>query len=183
MSGQIAGPTPRHTTAVSAAPTAGMSGDTPTERDQETMADVIKMLEQDHREAEALFAKIKETNGAARGGLVTKLADALKLHMEVEEKIVYPAISKQVTGGTKMVEEAQTEHQGARKVLGDVEKLSPNEPASTARWRCSRQGSPTTSKKRKKRCSRRSASRWTPPSSTSSESRSLLRRMRLSLRS
>ena len=92
------------------------------------MADVIKMLEQDHREAEALFAKIKETNGAARAGLVTKLADALKLHMEVEEKIVYPAISKQVTGGTEMVEEAQTEHQGARKVLGDVEKLSPNEP-------------------------------------------------------
>ena len=92
------------------------------------MADVIKMLEQDHREAEALFAKIKETNGAARAGLVTKLADALKLHMEVEEKIVYPAISKQVTGGTEMVEEARTEHQGARKVLGDVEKLSPNEP-------------------------------------------------------
>ena len=58
------------------------------------MADVTKMLEQDHREAEDLFAKIKETNGAARAALVTKLAGALKLHMQVEEKIVYPAIAK-----------------------------------------------------------------------------------------
>ena len=92
------------------------------------MADVTKLLEQDHREAEDLFAKIKETNGAARAGLVTKLAGALKLHMQVEEKIVYPAIAKQVDGGDDMVDEATTEHDGARKALADVEKLSPNEP-------------------------------------------------------
>lgn len=92
------------------------------------MADVTKMLEQDHREAEDLFAKIKETNGAARAALVTKLAGALKLHMQVEEKIVYPAIAKQVDGGDDMVDEATTEHEGARKALADVEKLSPNEP-------------------------------------------------------
>jgi iron-sulfur cluster repair protein YtfE (RIC family) len=92
------------------------------------MADVTKMLEQDHREAEDLFAKIKETNGAARAGLVTKLASALKLHMQVEEKIVYPAIAKQVDDGDDMVDEAITEHEGARKALADVEKLSPNEP-------------------------------------------------------
>lgn len=92
------------------------------------MADVTKMLEQDHREAEELFAKIKETNGAARAGLVTKLAEALKLHMQVEETIVYPAIAKQVDGGADMVKEAKTEHSGARKALADVEKLSPNEP-------------------------------------------------------
>ena len=30
------------------------------------MADVTEMLEQDHREAEELFQKIKDTNGAAR---------------------------------------------------------------------------------------------------------------------
>ena len=92
------------------------------------MADVTKMLEHDHREAEDLFAKIKETNGAARAGLVTKLAGALRLHMQVEETIVYPAIAKQVDGGDDMVEEATTEHEGARKALADVEKLSPNEP-------------------------------------------------------
>jgi iron-sulfur cluster repair protein YtfE (RIC family) len=92
------------------------------------MADVTEMLEQDHREAEELFQKIKDTNGAARAGLVTKLADALKLHMQVEEDIVYPAIARQVDDGEEMVKEARTEHEGARKDLADVESLSPNEP-------------------------------------------------------
>ena len=92
------------------------------------MGDVTEMLETDHREAEDLFAKIKSTNGAARAGLVSKLADALKLHMQVEESIVYPAIANLVDGGDEMVDEARTEHEGARKVLADVEKLSPNEP-------------------------------------------------------
>ena len=92
------------------------------------MADVTEMLEQDHREAEELFQKIKDTNGAARAGLVTKLADALKLHMQVEEDIVYPAIARQVDDGEEMVKEARTEHEGARKDLAAVEELSPNEP-------------------------------------------------------
>ncbi len=92
------------------------------------MADVTEMLEQDHREAEELFQKIKDTNGAAHAGLVTKLADALKLHMQVEEDIVYPAIARQVDDGEEMVKEARTEHEGARKDLAAVEQLSPNEP-------------------------------------------------------
>ena len=92
------------------------------------MADVVTMLEQDHREVEELFEKIKKTNGAVRAQLVTRLAADLRLHMKVEESIVYPAIAKQVDDGDDMVEEAKTEHEGARKVLADVEKLSPNEP-------------------------------------------------------
>jgi iron-sulfur cluster repair protein YtfE (RIC family) len=92
------------------------------------MADVTELLEQDHREAEDLFEKIRDTNGAARAGLVVKLVDALRLHMQVEEEIVYPAIARQVDGGDDMVKEAKTEHEGARKALADVEKLSPNEP-------------------------------------------------------
>ena len=93
------------------------------------MADVVTMLEQDHREVEELFEKIKNTNGADAGpARHTRLAADLRLHMKVEESIVYPAIAKQVDDGNDMVEEAKTEHEGARKVLGDVEKLSPNEP-------------------------------------------------------
>ena len=87
------------------------------------MADVTEMLEQDHREAEELFQKIKDTNGAAHAGLVTKLADALKLHMQVEEDIVYPAIALQVDDGEEMVKEARTEHEGARKDLAAVEAV------------------------------------------------------------
>ena len=46
----------------------------------------------------------------------------------MEESIVYPAIAKQVDDGNDMVDEAKSEHKGARKALDDVEKLSPDKP-------------------------------------------------------
>lgn len=92
------------------------------------MADVTKILEEDHREAESLFAQIRERSGAGRVDLVTELANALRLHMQVEETIVYPAIAKLIDGGAGIVGEATSEHQAARRALADVEKLSPDEP-------------------------------------------------------
>ena len=94
--------------------------------------DVTKMLEADHREAEELFVKIKQSNGAARGALVGELGAALRLHMKVEETIVYPAIAKQVDGGAAEIDEAKTEHAEARKALDDVEQLSPDNPGFDA---------------------------------------------------
>ncbi len=93
------------------------------------MSDVTRILEQDHRKVEELFAQIKKQQGAIRGRLVETLASELRTHMRVEETIVYPFIVKQLaTDGKDMVEEAKTEHEGARKVLADVERLSPSEP-------------------------------------------------------
>lgn len=92
------------------------------------MADVTEMLEQDHRKVEKLFEQIKESKGAARAKFVQRLVSDLRLHMKVEESIVYPAIAKQVDDGNDMVDEAKSEHKGARKALDDVEKLSPDKP-------------------------------------------------------
>ena len=92
------------------------------------MADVTEMLEQDHRKVEKLFEQIKGSKGATRAKFVERLASDLRLHMKVEESIVYPAIAKQADDGKDMVEEAKTEHKGARKALDDVEKLSPDKP-------------------------------------------------------
>ena len=98
----------------------------------EKTVDVTKMLEADHREAEDLFGKIKQSNGAARSSLVDELASALRLHMKVEETIVYPAIARQVDGGAAEVDEAKTEHAEARKALEDVEQLTPDGPGFDA---------------------------------------------------
>ena len=92
------------------------------------MADVTEMLEQDHRKVEKLFEQIKGSKGATRAKFVERLASDLRLHMKVEESIVYPAIVKEADDGADMVEEAKTEHKGARKALDDVEKLSPDKP-------------------------------------------------------
>jgi hemerythrin superfamily protein len=55
------------------------------------MPDVIKLLEQDHREVEDLFAKAKSASGAAKQQVVTKIASELTIHAEAEDTYVYPA--------------------------------------------------------------------------------------------
>src|ERR1700737_3352238 len=93
------------------------------------MREVTRILERDHSKVEQLFEQIKRQQGSIRANLVDLLAADLRLHMRVEESIVYPFIVKQLDGeGKEMVEEAKTEHEGARKVLAEVERLSPNEP-------------------------------------------------------
>jgi len=82
------------------------------------MPDVIKLLEQDHREVEDLFAKAESTSGAAKQQVVTKIASELTLHTQVEESIVYPAMRE--AGLSDLVDEAEQEHQ---KVKGLVKQL------------------------------------------------------------
>jgi hemerythrin superfamily protein len=84
------------------------------------------MLEADHREVEELFAQIEKAEGAERQPLIDKLAKSLHAHMELEESVVYPAIEP-VTGD-ESVQEANTEHELARKSLDDMLRLAPDEP-------------------------------------------------------
>jgi iron-sulfur cluster repair protein YtfE (RIC family) len=88
--------------------------------------DVTRILEQDHRDAEDLFAKIEAASGKRRQSYVDELSQALQAHMALEEDVVYPRM-KPITGG-KDVQEGITEHELARKILADVEALSPDEP-------------------------------------------------------
>jgi iron-sulfur cluster repair protein YtfE (RIC family) len=88
--------------------------------------DATKMLEADHREAEELIAKIKNTEGPQRKQLVDKLASALQAHMTLEERVLYPS-SKSVVGAEE-VEEAENEHKIAKDALRDLVALSPDEP-------------------------------------------------------
>jgi iron-sulfur cluster repair protein YtfE (RIC family) len=88
--------------------------------------DVTKILEQDHRDAETLFAQILKADGAERQSLIDELNTALRAHMELEERVLYPAIEP-VTG-TNEVQEANQEHQLARQGLDSMLELAPDEP-------------------------------------------------------
>jgi hemerythrin superfamily protein len=88
--------------------------------------DVTKLLEADHRQVEELFDKIEKAKGDARQPLIDQLATALRAHMQLEEQVLYPAMAP-VTG-EEPVEEANTEHELARKGLEDVLRLAPDEP-------------------------------------------------------
>jgi len=86
----------------------------------------IVLLQADHRRVEALFARIAATEDAKRAELVTQVVKALRVHMELEETLVYPLIQREVD--EEMAEEAEVEHRLARDVLDQLETLSPDEP-------------------------------------------------------
>jgi iron-sulfur cluster repair protein YtfE (RIC family) len=85
------------------------------------MPDVIKLLEQDHREVEDLFAKALSLSGAAKQQVVTKLASELTLHAEIEESIVYPAMRE--AGLADLVSEAEQEHQKVKELVARLESM------------------------------------------------------------
>jgi hemerythrin superfamily protein len=92
--------------------------------------DVTKILEADHRSVEDLFGKIEKAKGAEKGHLVDELTTSLKGHMELEERVVYPAM-KPITGD-EAVEEGVNEHKVARDAMQDVLDLAPEEPGFSA---------------------------------------------------
>jgi hypothetical protein len=87
-------------------------------------SDVVAILEADHRSVETLFKNI-QASGSGRAALVKQLSSELGLHMAIEESLVYPTLS---SFDRKMSDEARAEHELARKVLRDVERLSPDKP-------------------------------------------------------
>jgi hemerythrin superfamily protein len=92
--------------------------------------DPTKLLEADHRTVEALFDQIKSAEGDARTPLIDELATSLRSHMELEERVLYPAMEP-VTGA-ETVEEANTEHELARKTLAEMLNLAPDKPGFEA---------------------------------------------------
>ena len=86
------------------------------------MNDPIAMLKQDHREAAAMLKELAESKpGAARRKTNEKLVAALKLHMAIEEQLVYPLVKKLV--GKDEEQEAETEHKLAREGLAKMSQL------------------------------------------------------------
>jgi hemerythrin superfamily protein len=85
------------------------------------MPDVIKLLEQDHRQVEDLFAKAESNSGGAKQQVVAKLASELTIHAEVEEQFVYPAMREAGLGD--LVAEAEAEHQKVKVLVAHLESM------------------------------------------------------------
>jgi iron-sulfur cluster repair protein YtfE (RIC family) len=87
------------------------------------MNDPIAMLRKDHREAEGLLKRLEESSspGPRRRETVEKLRQALTLHMEIEERVVYPVVVE--TLGQEPATEADVEHDLARAGLAKMVEL------------------------------------------------------------
>jgi hemerythrin superfamily protein len=85
---------------------------------------VIDLLEKDHAEVDELFRRVNlSEKPESIEELTRQIVHDLSVHAAVEEQFVYPLIRAKVDGGSAAADEAIEEHQEAKRLLADLEKL------------------------------------------------------------
>ena len=96
-------------------------------------ADAVALLKADHREVEGLFEQFQKTKSEERKkALASKICNALKLHTAIEEEIFYPAFLD-ATEEEDIHHEAEVEHEGAKKLIDEIETSGPSDDYYEAR--------------------------------------------------
>jgi hemerythrin superfamily protein len=89
--------------------------------------DAIAFLKADHRKVEGLFAQFEK---AKESGRKRQLADQicleLRVHAQIEEDIFYPACREEGVD-EDLMNEANVEHDGAKVLIGEIEKTDPDD--------------------------------------------------------
>jgi len=89
--------------------------------------DAIALLKADHRQVEGWFKQFKKAKKAERKEkLATQICEALKVHTRIEEEIFYPAFLM-ATQETDLHHEAEVEHAGAKRLIGEIEAMRPED--------------------------------------------------------
>ena len=89
--------------------------------------DAITLLKADHRQVEDWFGQFEKARDADRKQeLATNICEALKVHTIIEEEIFYPAFLE-ATDETDIHHEAEVEHNGAKKLIAEIEESSPDD--------------------------------------------------------
>ena len=87
----------------------------------------IALLKADHDEAKDIFAQFEKARSANKKlELATKVCAALRVHMQIEEEIFYPAFLE-ATGDEDLNNEAIVEHDGAKKLIEEIEGIGPDD--------------------------------------------------------
>jgi hypothetical protein len=86
----------------------------------------ISLLKQDHREVDGWFDEYEQLESDAdKLALFQKIALALKVHTQIEEEIFYPEERGDVEDD--MLDEAFVEHDGAKKLIAEIEAMKPSD--------------------------------------------------------
>ncbi|MDG2528985.1 hemerythrin domain-containing protein [Caulobacter endophyticus] len=86
----------------------------------------IRLLKADHREVEAMFDEYEQLESdREKQALFDKIALALKVHTQIEEEVLYPESRGEVEDD--LIDEAYVEHDGAKKLIAEIEAMKPGE--------------------------------------------------------
>jgi hemerythrin superfamily protein len=93
----------------------------------ESTPDAITLLKADHRQVEDWFGQFEKARDEDRKQkLATQICTALKVHTMIEEEIFYPAFLE-ATEEKDIHHEAEVEHDGAKKLIAEIEASSPDD--------------------------------------------------------
>ena len=89
--------------------------------------DAIALLKADHREVEGYFEAFEKARSDDRKQqLAEKICRALTVHTTIEEEIFYPAFLE-ATEEEDLHHEAAVEHDGAKKLIAEIESSGPDD--------------------------------------------------------
>jgi hemerythrin superfamily protein len=96
-------------------------------RKRTSSQDAISLLKADHRQVEDWFSEFEVARGTSKKQqLASKICDALTVHTTIEEKIFYPAFLE-ATEDKDIHHEAVVEHDGAKKLIAQIQSMSPED--------------------------------------------------------
>ncbi len=95
--------------------------------------DAIALLKADHRQVEDWFEQFEKSRSAdKKADLAKKICLALKVHTQIEEEVFYPAFIE-ATQDEDIHHEAIVEHDGAKKLIKEIEASGPEDDFFDAR--------------------------------------------------
>lgn len=104
--------------------------------DSAGMQDAISLLRSEHRKVKALFEayeqKKESASPAEKFEIAKKVCGDLLIHMAIEEGVFYPAVRRGMDD-EEIVNEAQVEHDGAKKLIIELGELKPDDPMFDAK--------------------------------------------------
>jgi hemerythrin superfamily protein len=87
--------------------------------------DAVALLKADHKQVKTWFTQFeKSRSDKVKQQLANNICKALTVHTEIEEEIFYPAFLS-ATKDKDMHHEAVIEHDGAKKLIAQIEESSP----------------------------------------------------------
>jgi hemerythrin superfamily protein len=92
--------------------------------------DAIELLKRDHADVKKAFkqfekAKYKDPNACKE--FIASICRDIEMHAAVEEEIFYPAVRAKIKDDDLM-NEAQVEHDSAKQLIAQIEKLAGDDP-------------------------------------------------------
>jgi hypothetical protein len=89
--------------------------------------DAVALLKADHKQVKQWFAQFESSRSAGKKqSLATNICNALTVHTKIEEEIFYPAFLA-ATKDRPMHNEAIVEHDGAKKLIAEIEGSDPSD--------------------------------------------------------